>query len=67
MLKFYCPACPAEPGAPCIVEGTGEIRPQLHMARVRKAETIIGGTLAQGQKPEAGMRNRPATTDVART
>jgi hypothetical protein len=43
--KFWCPACKAEPGRPCLIEGTGDFRPAMHAARVRKAERMISDSL----------------------
>jgi hypothetical protein len=46
--KFWCPACNARPGQPCLVEGTGESRPAMHAARVKKAEQLIAASLKRG-------------------
>jgi hypothetical protein len=43
--KFWCPACGAGPARPCVIEGTGELRPGLHRARIEKAERLIEATL----------------------
>jgi hypothetical protein len=50
VLKFFCPACPAKPGQPCVIEGTGEVRDKLHRDRVEKAERLISAVLRQHGK-----------------
>jgi hypothetical protein len=53
--KFWCPTCGAAPGQPCVIEGTGEVRAQLHAVRVDKAEQMIEATLrAAGKLGPAG-------------
>lgn len=56
VMRFYCPACPATPGDPCVVEGTGEVRSALHRARVQKAERLIGSKLRAEGKLSAPSR-----------
>lgn len=54
VLRFWCPACGAGPGQPCVIEGTGELRDKLHQARVHKAEDLIAAKLrAVGRFPAA--------------
>jgi hypothetical protein len=49
VLKFFCPSCPAKPGQPCVIEGTGEVRDRLE-----KAERLISAVLRQhGKLPAA--------------
>jgi hypothetical protein len=51
--KFWCPVCRAGNGQPCTIESTGKIRPQLHRARVQKAEMLISASLREQGKPAA--------------
>lgn len=54
--RFYCPVCPAGPGDPCVVEGTGEVRSTLHRQRVVKAENLIAAKLRAEGKLAARTR-----------
>lgn len=50
VMRFFCPVCPAKPGQPCVIEGTGEVRERLHKDRVEKAERLISAVLRQHGK-----------------